>query len=83
MEEQTSTQTGRKTIDEIKAITDPVEYALAAADYFSIRPVTIPQSFLPETGLLSKQSVEFWQKAKAVPLCRTAGRITVWWSPLR
>ncbi|MCR5751359.1 MAG: GspE/PulE family protein [Kiritimatiellae bacterium] len=77
MEEQTSTQTGRKTIDEIKAITDPVEYALAAADYFSIRPVTIPQSFLPETGLLSKQSVEFWQKAKAVPLCRTAGRITV------
>ena len=67
----------RRTIEEIKAITDPVEHTLAAAEYFSMAPMTVPGTFAPDEALLCGKSVEFWQKAKAVPLCRIGGRVTV------
>ena len=67
----------RKSIEEIKAITDPAEHALAAAEYFAMPPMTVPAAFLPETGLFGGRSSDFWLKAKALPLCRTAGRVTV------
>ncbi len=66
-----------RTIDEIRAISDPSEYALAAADYFSLPPMTVPPSFVPEAGLLAGRPVDFWMKAKALPMCRVAGRSTV------
>jgi len=66
-----------KTIDEIRALTDPAEHALAAADYFSLPPMTVSQTFVPDPSLLSDRPVEFWMKAKALPLCHVAGRTTV------
>ena len=68
---------GRKSIEEIKAISDPVAYVRAAAEYFSFPPMTVPSGFTPEKALLSDKTADFWLKAKAVPLCRVAGRMTV------
>ena len=68
---------GRKSIEEIKQISDPVEHVRAAADYFSFPPMTVPASFTPEKGLLCEKGADFWMKAKAVPLCRVGGRMTV------
>jgi len=68
---------GRRSLDEIKAITDPVLHALAAAEYFDLPPMTVPIGFVPDAGLLGGKPVDFWIKAKAVPLCRVAGRATV------
>ena len=70
-------RSGRRTIEEIKAIGDPVEQALAAADYFSMPPMVVPPTFAPESGLLGGRTTDFWLKAKAIPLCRTGGRVTV------
>ena len=68
---------GRKSIEEIKAIADPVEQALAAAEYFNMSPMVVPPNFAPEAGLLGGKSAEFWLKAKAIPLARVGGRVTV------
>ena len=67
----------RKTIEEIKAIVDPTEHALAAAEYFGMAPMTVPATFTPDSTLLAGRESGFWLKAKAVPLCRVAGRCTV------
>ncbi len=68
---------GRRPISEIKAISDPIQRVLAAADYFSMPPMALPQGFVPEESLLCGRGVEFWSKAKALPLARVAGRLTV------
>lgn len=68
---------GRRTIAEIKAISDPVQRVLAAADYFSMPPLALPQGFVPEDALLCGRGIEFWSKAKALPLVKVAGRLTV------
>ena len=67
----------RRTIEEVRAITDPAEHAIAAAEYFGMAPMTVPSGFVPEGALLSGQTVDFWLKAKAVPMCRLAGRTMV------
>ena len=67
----------RRTIEEVKAITDPAEHAIAAAEYFGMAPMSVPGGYTPETGMLGGQSVEFWSKAKAVPMGRVAGRMVV------
>ena len=43
---------GRKSIEEIKAISDPVAHVRAAAEYFSFPPMAVPPGFVPEAGLL-------------------------------
>ena len=68
---------GRKSIEEIKAISDSVAHVMAAAEYFSFPPMTVPAGFVPETALLCEKGADFWMKAKAVPLCKVAGRMTV------
>ncbi len=68
---------GRRPISEIKAISDPIQRVLAAADYFSMPPMALPQGFVPEESLLCGRGVEFWSKAKALPLVKIAGRLTV------
>ena len=68
---------GRKSIEEIKSISDPVAHVMAAAEYFSFPPMTVPSGFVPETALLCEKGADFWMKAKAVPLCKVAGRMTV------
>ena len=67
----------RRTIEEVRAITDPAEHAIAAAEYFGIAPMVVPSGFTPDSGLLCGQSVDFWSKAKAVPMCKVAGRLAV------
>ena len=67
----------RKTIEEVRAITDPAEHAIAAAEYFGMAPMSVPSGYVPEGLLLCGQSVDFWIKAKAVPMCRVAGRVMV------
>ncbi len=68
---------GNKTLEEIKALANPVEYVLSAAEYFSLPPMVVPSGFVPAESLLSGQAIGFWLKAKAVPLCRVAGKLTV------
>ena len=68
---------GRRTVAEIKAISDPVQRVLAAADYFSMPPLALPPGFVPDEALLCGRGVEFWSKAKALPLVKVAGRLTV------
>ena len=70
-------KSGRKSLEEIKAISDPVAHVRAAADYFAMPPMVVPPGYVPESGLLCGKSADFWLKAKAVPLCRVAGRMTV------
>ena len=67
----------RKTIEEGRAITDPAEHAIAAAEYFGRAPMSVPSGYVPEGSWLCGQSVDFWIKAKAVPMCRIAGRMMV------
>ena len=69
--------TNRKSIGEIKAISDPAQRVLAAADYFSMPPMAVPGGFVPDETLLCGKGIEFWTKAKALPLCKTDSRLTV------
>ncbi len=69
--------TNRKSIGEIKAISDPAQRVLAAADYFSMPPMAVPGGFVPDESLLCGKGIEFWTKAKALPLCKTDSRLTV------
>ena len=68
---------GRKTIAEIKGISDPVARVLAAADYFSMSPMVIPVGLTPSDEMLCGKGVDFWTKAKAIPICKTGDRMTV------
>ena len=49
----------RRTIESIKAITDPVEHVLAAAEYFSLPPMALPATFTPDAALLGGKSAEY------------------------
>ncbi len=69
--------TNRKSIGEIKSISDPAQRVLAAADYFSMPPMSVPGGFVPDESLLCGKGIEFWTKAKALPLCKTDSRLTV------
>lgn len=67
----------RGSIDEIKKISDPVQFALAAADYLGVSPMTLPQGFTPPAELLCGKKVEQWARAKALPIAKVAGRLSV------
>ena len=67
----------RGSIDEIKKIADPYEFALAAADYLGVSPFTLPAGFAPAAELLCGRKVELWAKAKALPIAKVAGRLSV------
>ena len=65
------------SIDEIRKISDPVDFMFAAADYLQISPFAIPPSFPPGEDLLCGKKAEQWAKIKALPVAKTAGRLTV------
>ena len=65
------------SIDEIRKISDPVDFMFAAADYLQISPFTVPPSFSPGEDLLCGKKAEQWAKVKALPVAKTAGRLTV------
>ena len=64
-------------VEELRKIDDPVDFAIAAADYLGIQPFSLPLSFTPSTDLLCGMTYEAWNRVKAIPLYRTNGRLTV------
>ena len=58
-------------------LVDPAAFTLAAADYLNFAPISLPENFSVQRDLLEPKPLEFWLKAKAVPLVKTAGRLTV------
>ena len=46
------------SIDEIRKISDPVDFMFAAADYLQISPFTVPPSFSPGEDLLCGKKAE-------------------------
>ena len=64
-------------VEELRKISDPVAFAIAAADYLGIQPFSLPQGFTPPADLLCGMPCEAWRRVKALPLCRTSGRLTV------
>ena len=62
---------------EIKKIEDPAEFAIAAADYLGVQPISIPAGFIPAQELLCGMEIEAWNRAKALPLMKVDGRFAV------
>ena len=60
-----------------KNLVDPAAFTQAAAAYFGMTPISLPDGFAINPDLLAGKSVEFWAKAKAFPVARLAGRMTV------
>ncbi|MBO7720864.1 MAG: type II/IV secretion system protein [Kiritimatiellae bacterium] len=67
----------RGGVEELKKIAEPVEFAIAAADYLGIPPVTLPPGFTPSAEFLCGMKVEAWNRVKALPLAQVRGRLTV------
>ena len=67
----------RGGVEELRKISDPVEFAIAAADYLGMQPISLPLGFTPASDLLCGMPYEAWGRVQALPLCKTAGRLTV------
>ncbi|MBO7483243.1 MAG: Flp pilus assembly complex ATPase component TadA, partial [Kiritimatiellae bacterium] len=67
----------RGGIEEVRKITDPKEFAVAAANYLGIAPITLPAGYIPTPDLLCGMNREAWERVKAIPLMRIRGRLTV------
>ena len=64
-------------MEELRKISDPAEFAIAAADYLGIPPITLPPGFTPSQELLCDMKYEAWGRVKALPLTKVNGRLTV------
>lgn len=60
-----------------KKLVDPAAFTLAAAEYFDMAPLFLPDNFAIRSDLFCEKPVEFWKKAKAAPLAKMAGRMTI------
>ena len=58
-------------------LVSPERFALAAAEYFSIPPISLPENYPVPTDLLTVGTPDFWIRTKAIPLNRLAGRMTI------
>ena len=67
----------RGGVEELRKISNPAEFAIATADYLGIQPISLPTGFTPSSDLLCGMPYEAWGRVKALPLCRTNGRLTV------
>ena len=67
----------RGGVEELRKITDPTQFAIAAADYLGLAPFTLPTSFTPAEELLCEMKFEAWNRVKALPLTKVHGRLTV------
>ncbi len=67
----------RGGVDELRKITDPVEFALAAADHLGVPPISLPQGYVPTGDLLCGMNSEAWGRIKAAPMAKVRGRLTV------
>ena len=60
-----------------KNLVDPAAFTLAVADYLNMPPLTLPENFSVAKELLEPKPLDFWLKAKAVPISKLAGRLTI------
>ena len=60
-----------------KDLVDPAAFTLAAATYFNMAPLALPDNFTVNQDLLCGKSEDFWIKAKAVPIAKLGGRLTI------
>ena len=60
-----------------KNLVDPAAFTLAVADYLNMPPLTLPENFSVTKELLDPKPLDFWFKAKAVPISKLAGRLTI------
>ena len=60
-----------------KDLVDPAAFTLAAATYFNMAPLSLPDSFTVNQDLLCGKNEDFWIKAKAVPIAKLGGRLTI------
>ena len=67
----------RGGVEELRKITDPVEFAISAADYLGIPPFTLPPGFTPNPDYMCDMKFEAWSRVKALPIARVNGRLTV------
>ena len=67
----------RGGVEELRKISDPAEFAIATAEYLGIQPISMPLNFVPAADLLCGMPCDAWKRVKALPLCRTNGRLTV------
>ena len=67
----------RQTIEEIRKISDPTDFAFAAAEYLGVSAFTLPNGFTPSADLLCDKKIEQWSRVKALPVAKVAGRLSV------
>ena len=67
----------KTTIEDIRKLTDPAAFALAAAEYLGISPFTLPPGFTPAPELLCDHKIEQWARVKALPIAKVAGRLSI------
>jgi len=67
----------RGGVEELRKIEDPVEFAIAAADFLGMNPITLPGGFVPDKDILCGMKVEAWSRVKAIPISKVRGRLTV------
>ena len=67
----------RDGIAELRKIADGAEFAIAAADYLNIQPISLPPGFMPSADVMCGMKYEAWNRVKAVPLAKVCGRLTV------
>lgn len=67
----------RGGVEEIRKISDPVEFAVASADYLGIPPISLPAGFIPPQELLCGMKFDAWNRVKALPLTKVSGRLSV------
>ena len=60
-----------------KNLVDPAAFTQAAAAYFDMTPLALPENFSINPDLLGGKSADFWLKVKAFPVAKLAGRMTV------
>ncbi len=60
-----------------KNLVDPAAFTLAESAYLGIPPISIPDNFAVKDDLLCDRDVNFWMKAKATPINKVAGRLTI------
>ena len=60
-----------------KNLVDPAAFTLAAAAYLNMPPLSMPENFVCPKELLGSKPLAFWMKAKAVPMIKTCGRLTI------
>ena len=60
-----------------KDLVDPAAFTLATAAYFNMAPLSLPDNFTVNQDFLCDKTEDFWIKAKAVPVAKLGGRLTI------